>query len=217
MADEYGDSLEFDINSDEQDEDSGGMFADFDNTEENDSDYTEDEAETPVYNENTFKSSKSSMTLGYKTVGVILLIAMIILAGIFVFFDRISVKPKVKEEPQVTQNAVENENPTSTDAQPITQPVEQDGGMTALPADIAIDYTGEVYQTSGQVHNKLKYLEGSQVIYCVQVNAKIGESNKLVNYYCGYNVFNSVTEGDTVSLTYQVVSNTCYSVNTISK
>lgn len=90
-------------------------------------------------------------------------------------------------------------------------------GMMELPADTQVDYSGSLYETQGTVHNKIKYLENSQVVYCVQINAKIGESSKLVNYYCGYNVYSSVEEGDTVSVSYQVVSDTCYSVNTISK
>lgn len=92
-----------------------------------------------------------------------------------------------------------------------------DGKMTELPADTQIDYSGSLYETTGTVHNKIKYLEDSQVVYCIQVSAKIGDSSKLINYYCGYNVFSGVQEGDTVTVSYQVVSDTCYSVNTISK
>ena len=241
-------------------------FADFDTTEDNglnwdsmgsddtDSGFADFGEDTPNsepddlvsqedYNEGNFNSSQQKAKFGYKTVGVLLLILTIILAGIFVFFDKISIRQKNPvQQTQVNQTSEGGNTTASTnggsdtsnvtqqdttqkevekivpdESQSVSKPTESGGGMQALPPDVTIDYTGEKYETTGQVHNKLKYLDNSQVIYCIQVNAKIGEGNKLVSYYCGYNVFESVSEGDTVSLTYQIVSDTCYSVNTISK
>lgn len=197
---------------------------------------TEPDEELPDNNEdtvdNSFDRSAKSYKFGYKAVGVILLIAMIILAGIFMFLDKISIQKKdpVPQQP-VQQSSGENNgdaigtNASSENVRGTETPVQEpeqttqtsSGGMTALPPDVAIDYTGEILTTTGQVHNKLKYLENSQVIYCVQINALIGDSNKMVNYFCGYNVFDSVTEGDNVTLSYQAVSKDCYSVNTITK
>lgn len=93
----------------------------------------------------------------------------------------------------------------------------QVGGMQELPNDVDADYTGDVYESDGTIKSKTKYLENSQVVYCLEIEANIGDKSKLIKYYCGYNTFDSVSTGDKVSVTYQVVSDTCYSVNTISK
>lgn len=109
-----------------------------------------------------------------------------------------------------------DEKINTQDAQKVTKP-SNNGGMTELPNDVAVDYSGDLFESSGTIHNKIKYLENSQVVYCLELKANIGDRSKLIKYYCGYNTFNSVDEGDTVKVSYQVVSDTCYSVNTISK
>lgn len=91
------------------------------------------------------------------------------------------------------------------------------GDMTEVPASVSADYSGDVFESEGLISSKTRYLENGQLVYCLEIDAEIGDETRTVKYYCGYNTFNSVSKGDTVNVTYQVVSDTTYSVNTITK
>lgn len=211
-------------------------FARFDDEEDflSDNPINQDVVSEP--DQTMFESGKhkKDINLGYTSVAVIL-IAVLVLVLIFLgVLDRVSVVKKTPQQTQQVQQGVvedtgkndsgvnqkdtsESPKNNSTDVQN-QEPVKQNTeGLRELPADTVMDYAGDIVKAKGTIHDKVKYLSGDMVVYCLKINASIGGKSQMVDYYCGYNVFNSVSTGDEVTVDYQFVSRNCFSVNTISK
>lgn len=147
--------------------------------------------------------------LSFKTVGVLIAVALVVIAIVLLGVRRFSINKKTNVDTNTSTNV--NEQPVADISQPI-------GGTTLkeVPSDTVINYNGNVLENEGSIHNKVKYLLDGQVIYCLEIS--IGMQNtQSIHYFCGYNVYDSVSIGDVVTVSYQQVSDTCYSVNTISK
>lgn len=170
-----------------------------------------DEPNPEIFERSGEAKAKSKSSFGYKSVGILAVAILVGLSLIFMVVDRTSIRKKPVPQQQVVQKQ----------EQPVAPQQKQQGGtqsgLKALPPDIVLDYTGDVLETKGTVHNKLKFVDGDVVVYCIQINANIGGKNKVLSYYCGYNTFNSVDTGDSVGVSYQYVNQSNYSVNTITK
>lgn len=179
---------------------------------------------------------KKEVKFGYVSVGLILIGVLIFVLIMLGLLDRVQVtkkSPVQQPQAQVQQGVVENTGKHKTDANssvnkedaknnqvpvPKQEQVAQSSeGLRELPADTVMDYAGAVVKSKGTIHDKVKYLSGDMVIYCLKINTSIGGKSQMVDYYCGYNVFSSVSTGDEVTIDYQLVSRNCFSVNTISK
>lgn len=176
-----------------------------------------------INDQEVFTQPHQKSPLGYKAVAGIIVVFIVVLALFLMFVDRISVTKKPVPQQQTTQMTQQTNN-NNADTSKITPDNSQKvdngtstGGMQELPSNVTANYTGDLYEATGVIHDKVKYLENSQVVYCLEIKTNIGDKSKIVKYYCGYNTFDSVDTGDTVKVTYQLVSDTCYSVNTISK
>lgn len=223
------------INWDEStvdDKETLNTFARFD-----DEDFPEDNPiEQDIINESDqsmFESGshKKDIKLGYTSVAIILISLLVVVLIVLGVLDRVSIVKKTPQPAQqvqqgvvedtVSEETVENNKGNaeqSKDTQASTQTLPQsNSGLTELPADTVMDYAGDVVKAKGVIHDKVKYISGDMVVYCIKINASIGGKSKVLDYYCGYNVFNSVSTGDEVTVDYQFVSRNCFSVNTISK
>lgn len=96
---------------------------------------------------------------------------------------------------------------------------EEDQGvvLTEIPDSTSLDYSGDMLEANAVVASKLKYLQGHQVLYCIVLRVSFGSATDIVNYYCNYSSFNSVEVDDIVSITYQQISDSFISVNSIAK
>lgn len=172
-------------------------------------------------NENKIFEKLQSKNLGFKSIAFIVATVFAIICFILIIFSKASIVSKKQDSNKVSSTQVETQQ-GSTETGGGSEKLDvskasSSGGLKELPSDTVINYTGDVYTSTGKVHDKVKFLQNSQVIYCVKINVDIADKTKIVNYYCGYNVFDEVDVGDTVNVEYQVVSDTCYSVNTITK
>lgn len=221
------------------------MFNDFDEQEdifsEADSEFNQQGESSADFfnNEQTSEQDiiQSSQTkFGYKTVGIIVSAVLVILALIILFFSKLRVVDKSDSNPQLqsqigtqvqgtqsqgtqvqgTQSQSQRQETTNS----YSQQASANNNYTSLiniPTSTKMDYSGNIIQSQGVVSSLSKYLQDGQVIYCVNLDIVMGTSKTVVHYYCGYNVFSQLSVGDVVNVDYQQVSDTCFSVCTISK
>lgn len=156
--------------------------------------------------------------VNYKGAGVIIAIIFVLLAFVFLFFNSIKItkndvsqhkkSEQVSQEQGVPSNSV-NEN-TVKEKQGVVSFLE-------IPASTSLDYSGDVYESNGTIVDKVKYLQGHQVVYCLTVRLVLGSTSEDVKYYCNYASFSSVSNGDLVIVKYQQVQDGYISVNEIVK
>lgn len=165
-----------------------------------------------------------------KTVAFIILGVCIVAALLFVGLDKIHF---TKKQPSQPNNPSPAQTQTSGNQGQQGGQQEQPGGtpsggqvdtsninsvtLVEIPPSTSLDYNGDVLTANGQVINKLKYVQGHQVLYCINVEVAFGSASQTISYYCNYSSFNAVKEGDIVILNYQQVNDTYISVVSISK
>ena len=120
------------------------------------------------------------------------------------------------EETSETENVEEVPQPSNVD----TQIMHSTSGTTTLLEignNTPINYSVPVLEASGLVGAKKKFLQGSQLVYCLDINIAVGSASQTVSYYCNYASFNAVKEGDVVLVKYQQVSDSFISISEITK
>ena len=195
------------MNSDFSQQDFEDSSADFFNTE--DQFQTQDSPELPQRPKQT--------SLGYKTVGIIVALGLVILALVILGLSNIKLVKKTNQSQIQQEQQVQNTGYTNTESTVDSQQPADSKSLLTIPSNTYMDYSSKVVQSQGVVTSLSKYLQDGQVIYCIDLDITMGTSKNTVHYYCGYNVFKQVQVGDILNVEYQQVSETCYSVCTISK
>lgn len=170
------------------------------------------------------------VNLGKKTVGFILAGALVVLALVFMFFDGIKINKKPDNQQQVQQTQQSQQQPSQ---QTPTQQAQQSQGnqsggqntnvasgsvtLIEIPNTTALNYSGDILETSGTVLTKTKYVQAHQVLYCITIRVAVGSSVEDINYYCNYASFNAVKVGDLLIIKYQQVDDNYISVNEVLK
>lgn len=220
-------------NDDEQDDFFAESDSDFSQQDINSSAdfFNEDEGFSQT-EKSPVQQNDSHTSLGYKTVGIVVAIMLAVLALVILWLSNIHLvkktdnTPKVQQEqttqtqPQQTQStSVAEENNTAEKDITSNSTTQSSSGtsLTNVPSSTYIDYSGSVVSSQGVVQNLSRYLQDGQVIYCIDLSITIGTTSTSVKYYCGYNVYKQVKVGDILTVDYQQVSETCFSVCTISK
>lgn len=184
------------------DESSADFFEDNGNFDNHQEEYQIQESSIPVQGTN----------FGYKTVGVVVALALVIIAFILLSLSSISLVKKEDNNNNRTTR-VETQTQSNTKVQNNTSVT----SLTNIPPSTYMDYSNPIVSSQGVVSKLSKYLQDGQVIYCIDLSISLGVSSTTVHYYCGYNTFSQVSVGDVLTVDYQQVSETCFSVCTISK
>lgn len=161
---------------------------------------------------------------GMKTVAFIILGLCVVVAVVFLSLDKIHLTPKPSGSN--TGQQTQQQQPVGDQGQGGGQ--QQGGGgytspdvssvtMVQIPETMRLDYSGDILTANGQIHNKLKYVQGHQVLYCLNIVVAFGNATQTVSFYCSYSAFNQVKEGDIVVITYQQVNENYISVHTVEK
>ena len=196
--------------SDNTQSNSDDYWGSSDNTQSNTDDYwsTQDGfRKEDTTNPNNQEKPPIQTNLGYKSVAIIVVLAFIVLALVLTFVNGIRVKKKPS-------------NTTQQTTQQQTQVVQtQNEGTTliTIPDTTHLDYTGDIYESSGKVTGKQKYLIGNQVVYDLILSINAGASTQRVDFYCTYSAYQSCNIGDLIKVKYQVVEEGYISVNEINK
>lgn len=155
---------------------------------------------------NPKKEFKPLSTAGVAVLAfVVIFVILLILIGIS--------KVKITKQPRPQ---------TATQQVAVAQQQTRQAGVDALslksvPDSTIVDYSGEITSTTGIVVAKAKYLQDSQMVYAVIINAEILGNKQEFYYYCGFDVYNGVQVSDLVQVNYQKVSKKCFSINSVIK
>lgn len=172
-------------------------------------------------------NNTKKFNLNLKQAGIIIAGGFIMLALLLYIVSNINVSKKpmttTNNSNQINQSQ-QQQNVPQSDSQvaqkeevPISNTNKSDVSLITVPNNTSVDYSGKIYEATGSVVKKTKYLCENQLVYLIQVEIPFGSDNMTVNYFCGYNVYNNVATGDVVTVNYQQVSDTCFSVNTLVK
>lgn len=173
-------------------------------------DFWEEEAKKEEVRSATVPEKKQ-VNFGYK--GAALVIGALFL-GIAIFLYLLnSIKIDKKEPVAQTNVSVQQTQQVTKSASGVKDSLT----LTALDDSVNIDYSGTIYDSTGIIQTKSKYLQGNQVIYCLDIAIAVGEESTIMKYYCSYAAWTSVAQGDIVDVKYQQVSGKCFSINEVVK
>lgn len=184
-------------------------------TEEQFDDFNQNQYVPPIEEVIPTKFKLSPQKAAFVIAGILILLALV-----FMFIDSIHID-KVDKTPQQNTQVQESNTTPPVDEQPAQQdktPVNTNSVvLVEVPASLSLNYSGDVLTANGTVASKAKFVQGTQVLYCITINLVFGSSSETINYYCNYASYNAVSNGDIVVVTYQQVEDSYISVNSISK
>ena len=167
------------------------------------------------------EKTPKSFNFNPKIIGVVCFILCVILALFLFVIDGIKVKPKnVQSNTSQASSSVQYSQDQYGDQVNTTNQVSsssRDVTMIYVPDSTPLNYSGDVYEANGSVSGKLKYVQGKQVIYCIQISLAFGSNSEIISFYCNYATFNAVGVGDLVLVKYQQPSDGYISINEVTK
>lgn len=164
-------------------------------------------------NTDQMQPPKPNVKLSIPKACIVLAVLCVVIAGFVVVISSIKVKPKnqtqqaTQQTQQTQQTAEQSQQTTGTN----------DVRLLYMAENATIDYSGDVYSTSGVVVGKDRFVDSNQLVYRIRINLAVGTESQTVNFYCTYNTFQSVGINDPVMVSYQQISNGFISINSITK
>lgn len=146
--------------------------------------------------------SDSKLSLGYKSVAVIIAVAFIILALFFGVIGSIRLKSK------------DTSSKSSSTMVPSTVVSSVDSVSLNIVGDsVAVDYGVGIVEVPGVIFSKSRYAYNGQLFHCLNIVMETGS----VQYFCSYNTYKSINVGDAVNVFYQQVSSATISIYDVSR
>lgn len=143
-----------------------------------------------------------------KKIGIILFVACVLLALGITACSHIKIQKKDKV------NTSQSEQVSQIDESVADTEV----SATSVSGDNSENTESSSEQdTVGVVNDKYCYLEGSQVLYCIQINVIIGDVAQPVSYYCTYSTYESVNVGDKLTLSYKNTTQNTFALISVAK
>lgn len=89
--------------------------------------------------------------------------------------------------------------------------------LVEIPDSASMTYSNDTLKANGKVTDKKKYVQGKQIVYCVEIIITVGSSSETVNYYCTSATFNQVGMGDILIVNYVQVDDSYISITNVEK
>lgn len=137
-----------------------------------------------------------------KKAGVIASVVIILLVLLFLGLRNLSRKADASVESNVSytpQDAIAS----------------SDKKLSKVVNEGILSFDSDIISTTGTISMKSLYLDGTQLICYIEVTLDDIEGTK-VGYFCSYGVFKSLSNGLRVSVDYQRVSDSVFSVFSLS-
>lgn len=142
-----------------------------------------------------------------KKSGVIFASALLVIVIIL-----LTVRNKISDK---SEGGVVNAPPSSTSQSAVSNARSYDVGMYKIKDESLLDYSVPVLKSKGTVSEKVCLLDNTQVVYLLRIT--LNELNSsTVKFYCSYEVFNSVDIGTHVNVSYQKLTESSFSVYSVS-
>lgn len=168
--------------------------------------------------------------MSHKKAGIIVAIGLLILALLVFILSNLELVPKdnkqgseQNEKPAtssiVVDESASSEESTATEDSSTSEPESSSSGLSLVEivAEEKLDYDSPEQQTTGVVSRKSCYLSGTQVVYCIEMQATMGTETKDVTYFCSYSVYSQVEEGDILNIAYKQTTTNTFALMSVSK
>lgn len=153
----------------------------------------------------------------HKKAGVILATALLLLSlGVFLF-NKIEFSPKEKVSTGTSTPAASTSSNTNTDSSKSESVKDSDLTLVEITAEDKLNYSSPEQTTLGKVTNKKCYLLGTQVVYAIKLEATMGTAVKEVEYFCTYSVYNQVSTGESLTISYKQTTENTFAVMSVTR
>lgn len=168
-----------------------------------------------------------------KTIAIIVAVVILGIALLLMGIDKfhISKKPAdtntntntttstVQQQQQDDANTQQSNNTQSSNTQSDSQNTGalNSATLVEIPSSASMTYSNDTLKANGKVTDKKKYVQGKQVVYCVEITIAVGSSSETVNYYCTSATFNQIGKGDILIVNYVQVDDSYISITNVEK
>lgn len=170
-----------------------------------------------------------------KTIAIIVAVAILGIALLLMGIDKIHFSKKpvdtntntttstVQQQQQDDASTQQSSNTQSSNTQSEALDDSQNTGalnsatLVEIPDSASMTYSNDTLKANGKVTDKKKYVQGKQIVYCVEITIAVGSSSETVNYYCTSATFNQVGMGDILIVNYVQVDDSYVSITNIEK
>lgn len=161
-----------------------------------------------------------------KTIAIIVAVAILGIALLLMGIDKIhfSKKPantntntttSTVQQQQQDDASTQQSNNTSEDSQ--SNNALNSVTLVEIPDSASMTYSNDTLKANGKVTDKKKYVQGKQIVYCVEITIAVGSSSETVNYYCTSATFNQIGKGDILIVNYVQVDDSYISITNVEK
>lgn len=166
-----------------------------------------------------------------KTIAIIVAVVILGIALLLMGIDKfhISKKPAdtntntttstVQQQQQDGASTQQSNNTQSSNTQDDSQNTGalNSATLVEIPSSASMAYSNDTLKANGKVTDKKKYVQGKQVVYCVEITIAVGSSSETVNYYCTSATFNQIGKGDILIVNYVQVDDSYISITNVEK
>lgn len=164
-----------------------------------------------------------------KTIAIIVAVVILGIALLLMGIDKIhlSKKPADTNTSTTTSTVQQQQDDASTQQSSNTQSEALDDSqntgalnsatLVEIPDSASMTYSNDTLKANGKVTDKKKYVQGKQVVYCVEITIAVGSSSETVNYYCTSATFNQIGKGDILIVNYVQVDDSYISITNVEK
>lgn len=169
-----------------------------------------------------------------KTIAIIVAGAILVIALLLMVVDKVHIGKKdtttttnntttVQQEQQPIQSSntsnsnTSNSNTTSSTRGSSSESNLNSATLVEIPNSTSMTYSNDTLKANGRVTDKKKYVQGKQIVYCVEITIAVGSSSETVNYYCTSATFNQIGKGDILIVNYVQVEDSYISITNVEK
>ena len=176
--------------------------------------------QTQQVTEPPIKTNFSTKTIAFIVAGGILVVALLLMC-----IDKVHINKKDTTNTNnttVVQEEQQNSGGSSSQQEQSNQVAESQTSMDSavlveIPNSTSMTYSNDTIKANGKVTDKKKYVQGKQIVYCVEITIAVGSSSETVNYYCTSATFNQIGKGDILIVNYVQVDDSYISITNVEK
>lgn len=177
--------------------------------------------QTQQVTEPPIKTNFSTKIIAFIVAGGILVVALLLMG-----IDKVHINKKdttnTNTNTTVVQEEQRNTVGSSSQQEQSNQVAESQTSMDSavlveIPNSTSMTYSNDTLKANGKVTDKKKYVQGKQIVYCVEITIAVGSSSETVNYYCTSATFNQIGKGDILIVNYVQVDDSYISITNVEK
>lgn len=166
-----------------------------------------------------------------KTIAIIVAVVILGIALLLMGIDKIHLSKKPADTntntttstvQQQQQDDVSTQQSNNTQSDNTSEDSQSNNALNSatlveIPDSASMTYSNDTLKANGKVTDKKKYVQGKQIVYCVEITIAVGSSSETVNYYCTSATFNQVGMGDILIVNYVQVDDSYISITNVEK